>query len=127
MDTLQAFVIVSLVAMAVISVILWLRQWRHLFQIRRTGKIGVMNLKDAAAFVIMIPTLLAGVEGAFWIYRKGWEDFPKVESLALLYGFVGAVFMVICFYVINRHALSMIKKIEILNLHGNRRQTEELD
>jgi hypothetical protein len=110
MDTLQAFVFLSLIVIAVISVILWWRQWRHVFQVRKTGKVGVMSLKDAAAFVIMIPTLLAGVEGAFWIYRKGWEDFPKVVSLALSYGFVGAVFMVICFYVINRHALSVMKR-----------------
>lgn len=110
MDTLQVSVIVSLVAMAVISVILWLRQWRHLFQIRMTGKVGVMNLKDAVASVLMLPILLTGGLGAFWIYRQGWEDFTRLVSLTLSYGFVGAVIMTICFYVINRHALSVIKK-----------------
>lgn len=109
MDELQGAIFVFLIAISIAAILLWLRQWWHLFDTRMKGKVGVMRLKDALAVVLLIPALLTGFIGALWIYRQGWEDFARVISITISFGFVGGVVLVLLFYLVNRASLRMMK------------------
>lgn len=110
MDPSQETTFALLIVTGITAVILWLKQWWPLYKIRATGKVAVMDWKDALAVVLVIPIGLTGFIGALWIYRKGWEDFSRTISICLSYGLIGGIIFATFFYAVNRISLRMLKK-----------------
>ncbi|MBS7615846.1 hypothetical protein KEJ45_01425 [Candidatus Bathyarchaeota archaeon] len=102
MDAAEAAAFVFLIALTIMAVILWLRQWRHLIRARMKSKVGIMTFKDALAFIIMCSALLTGSIGALWIYFEGWQDLPRILLICVSFGLLMGVTAASIFYLINR-------------------------
>jgi hypothetical protein len=109
MDASEGTVFVFLIALAILAVFLWLRQWRHLFDARVKGKVGIMTFKDALAFVLLCPVLITGCIGAVWIYFEGWQDLTRTLLISAGFGFLMGVITASLFYLMNRASLCMMK------------------
>lgn len=108
MDLTERVTFIFLIALAIIAVVLFFRQYRVAISARMKGKVVKMTFKDALTFTLVCPALLTGSIGALWICFESRQDLPRVLSLCVSFGLLMGVISALAIYQLNRASLRVM-------------------